>query len=104
MNDKCKYCNYLSKCPEKVEFNSVMCHINRSFPKVVEKSYEDILKENKRLLELCMYALISSTKIYNHELANDTKQAFIKIIKENLNDDTSTLRNKIEKHWNGDKQ
>lgn len=56
-------------------------------------------KENNRLLELCMYALISSTKIYELELANDTKQSFISIIKNNLDDDTYTLREKIKDCW-----
>ena len=60
-------------------------------------------QENQRLLELCMYALIRDTKIYNHELANDTKQAFMKIIKENINDDTYMLRCRILNYWNGDK-
>ena len=62
-------------------------------------AYEDLEKENNRLLELCMYALISSTNIYNHELANNTKKAFIDIIKNNLEDDTHTLREKIKNKW-----
>lgn len=61
--------------------------------------YDKLEKDNNRLLELCMYALISSTKIYNHELATDTKQAFIDIIKNNLNNDTYTLREKIQFQW-----
>ena len=64
----------------------------------------NLQKENKRLYELCMYALISSTKIYNHELAIITKQAFIQIIKENLQEDTFAIRDKIKKYWEtGDK-
>lgn len=59
----------------------------------------NLQQENKRLYELCMYALISSTKIYNHELAINTKQSFIKIIKENLQEDTFTIRDKIKKYW-----
>lgn len=58
-------------------------------------------EENNRLLELCMYALISSTKIYNHELATNTKEKFMNIIKNNLSDDTYTLREKIKKSWEG---
>lgn len=68
-----------------------------------DKDVDDLYKENQRLLELCMYTLISSTKLYNHELANDTKQAFMKIIKENINDDTYMLRCRILNYWNDDK-
>ena len=66
---------------------------------VILDEIENLQKENNRLLELCMYALISSTKIYNHELANNTKKAFIDIIKNNLEDDTHTLREKIKNKW-----
>ena len=58
-----------------------------------------IQNENERLLELCMYALISNTSIYNHELANDTKQSFMKIIKDNIDLDTYSIREKIKKCW-----
>lgn len=60
-------------------------------------------EQNERLLELCMYALIASTKIYNHELANDTKKLFIDIIKNNLNYDTYILKNKLLEAWRSDK-
>ncbi len=43
--NKCKYCDYVSKCSRKCEYNSYLCKVNRSFLKIVEKSYEDILKE-----------------------------------------------------------
>ena len=49
MNDKCKYCDYVSKCSRKCEYDSVSCIINRSFPKVVDKSYEQLKQENKSL-------------------------------------------------------
>lgn len=49
MNNKCKYCDYVSKCNKRVEYDSIMCIIKRSFPKVVSKSYEDILEENQQL-------------------------------------------------------
>ena len=65
----------------------------------IVKENKQLEKENERLLELCMYALISSTDIYNHELAKDTRQAFIDIIKNNLEDDTFELREKIKFYW-----
>jgi hypothetical protein len=49
MNDKCKYCDYVSKCSRICEYNSILCKIQRSFPKVVDKSYEQLQQENKQL-------------------------------------------------------
>lgn len=51
MNDKCKYCDYVSKCSRKCEYNSILCKAQRSFPKVVDKSYEQLQQENKILKE-----------------------------------------------------
>ena len=52
MNDKCKYCDYVSKCSRKCEYDSILCEIHRSFPKVVDKSYEQLQQENKQLKDL----------------------------------------------------
>lgn len=49
MNDKCKYCDYVSKCSRICEYNSILCRTQRSFPKVVDKSYEQLQQENKQL-------------------------------------------------------
>lgn len=51
MNEKCKYCDYVSKCSRICEYNSILCKIQRSFPKVVDKSYEQLKQENKQLKE-----------------------------------------------------
>lgn len=51
MNEKCKYCDYVSKCPRICEYNSYLCKVHRSFPKVVDKSYEQLQQENKQLKE-----------------------------------------------------
>ena len=51
MNDKCKYCDYVSKCSRNCEYDSILCRIKRSFPKVVDKSYEQLQQENKILKE-----------------------------------------------------
>lgn len=34
MNEKCKYCDYVSQCSRKCEYNSILCKLHRSFPKV----------------------------------------------------------------------
>ena len=51
MNDKCKYCDYVSKCSRICEYDSYLCKVHRSFPKVVDKSYEQLQQENKILKE-----------------------------------------------------
>ena len=49
MNDKCKYCDYVSKCSRICEYDSYLCKVHRSFPKVVDKSYEQLQQENQQL-------------------------------------------------------
>lgn len=48
-NEKCKYCDYVSKCSRLCEYGSYLCCLNRSFPKVVDKSYEELQKEVEKL-------------------------------------------------------
>lgn len=49
MNDKCRYCDYVSKCSRQCEYDSILCKINRSFPKIVNKSYQELEEENEDL-------------------------------------------------------
>lgn len=56
-------------------------------------------EEQERLLEICMYALLPK-EIYNHELDISTRNKFMDIIRHNLNDNTSMLRDKIKSVWN----
>ena len=51
MNEKCKYCDYVSKCSRKCEYGSILCLTQRSFSKIVDKSYEELQQENKILKE-----------------------------------------------------
>lgn len=60
---------------------------------------EDLIQIKNRLLELCMYALIRDTKIYNHELDDVHKCKFMVVILTNLNDDTFSLRKKLLETW-----
>lgn len=60
---------------------------------------EKLIYTNKRLLELCVYALIRDTPIYKHELETLTKLNFMDIIMENLDDDTGTLQEKLLMEW-----
>lgn len=66
------------------------------------EAVEELISVNNRLLELCMYALIRDTKMYNHELCHLIKLKFMNIILHNLNDDTYTLRNKLIEAWEED--
>ena len=60
---------------------------------------EKLIYTNKRLLELCVYALIMDTPIYKHELETLTKLKFMDIIMKNLDDDTETLQEKLLMEW-----
>lgn len=52
MNKNCKYCDYISKCSRRCEYDSILCRLNRSFPKIIDKSYEDLQQEVKKQKEV----------------------------------------------------
>ena len=91
------------KLKDEIYKSSAVAETNKELAESYYKDNQKLKEQNERLLELCMYALISSTKIYNHELANDTKKLFIDIIKNNLNYDTYILKNKLLEAWRSDK-
>lgn len=80
MNEKCKYCDYVSKCSRFCEYNSIMCLTHRSFPKIVDKTYEELEKENRELKTL----LKGTTHCYDEE---DDKQ---------LREENEELKNKLK--------
>ena len=57
---------------------------------------DNVLEYIDKLEEKLMYAL-SPTK---HELALNTKTKFKKIIRDNINEDTYTIKQKLKKYWN----
>lgn len=65
----------------------------------IERLLEEIRFKNNRLLELCMYALIRDTDIYNHELDDVTKMLFMTAIANNLTLNTSDLRAYLIDMW-----
>ena len=65
MNKNCKYCDYISKCSRRCEYDSILCRLNRSFPKIIDKSYEDLQQENKKQKEL-IDRLIELNQIINN--------------------------------------
>lgn len=72
MNEKCKYCDYVSKCSRICEYNSYLCKVHRSFPKVVDKSYEQLQQENKQLKEKLDWDLQWALK-YEKQVGNWNK-------------------------------
>lgn len=51
----------------------------------------------EKLENKLMYAL-SPTK---HELAENTKKLFLNIIRENLDEDTYTIKQELKRYWKG---
>lgn len=54
-----------------------------------------LIEEYKKLEEKLMYALSPT----NHELALDTQMNFKKIIRENLDKDTYTIKQELKEYW-----
>lgn len=92
MNDKCKYCDYLSKCSRKCEYNSVLCRINRSFPKTLDIPYKDLQQRIEKTLEFCNYLLqnnvivIDGKKYYKHECDDVITNKLLEILKGDSNE------------------
>lgn len=97
MNEKCKYCDYVSKCSRICEYNSVVCKLHRSFPKTVDKSYEQLQQENQQLKDKLSKI---ETLIINHNcdtgdiyykynskfLKSELKQRILEIVYEERSD------------------
>jgi hypothetical protein len=89
----------MSKMLSKMNLISVVQQLPNEDIETIQGYVEMIEKENTRLLELCMYGLIRDTKIYNREIDDVTKLKFMSTIKNNLTDDTYTLRKKLINIW-----
>lgn len=70
--------------------------------KDLENTIDELRIQYNQLLELCMYALIRDTKIYNHKLDDVTKLKFMNIIRTNLDADTHALRKHLIEVWEGE--
>lgn len=51
MNENCKYCKNAKTCLENAEYNSIYCQLHKRIPKVIGKTYEELLEENQQLKE-----------------------------------------------------
>lgn len=88
MNDKCKYCDYVTKCSRKCEYGSTLCIINRSFPKVVDKTYETILQENQQLKSIIEKTIEhikdKINKSFNYDYGFDTRNPSDRLFAETI--------------------
>ena len=57
-------------------------------------------KEQEKLIEIYDEKLMFALSPTTHELAQDTKINFKKIIRENINDDTYTIKKVLKDYWN----
>lgn len=57
------------------------------------------IKNQERIIELLVYALIKNTKIYNHELAKDTLETMKNIVYYNQKETTDELTNRLLDYW-----
>lgn len=110
MNEKCKYCDYVSQCSRICEYGSILCKLHRSFPKVVNKSYEQLQQENKRLNGAIQTydILLKSNVEENKQLSKDIDMWNKKY--NNIFDENKRLKiqisareevcNRLENNWN----
>ena len=103
MNEECKYCDYVSECSRYCEYDSLMCKLQRSFPKIVDKSYEQLQQENKQLKDKLSKI---ETLIINHNcdtgdiyykynskfLKSELKQRILEIVYEQGSDSNENRR------------
>ena len=105
MSEKCKYCDYVSKCSRFCEYNSVMCLMHRSFPKIVDKTYEELEKENQELkkqLENCYcnrtdcVGRIKDSKLYDSlvQKIENQQQEFIEWLEKEI----EAIENKLNRY------
>ena len=84
MNEKCKYCDYVSKCSRICEYNSYLCKVHRSFPKVVDKSYEQLQQENKQLNGAVQtYEILLKTNVEENKQLKEELECTIGIVEHN---------------------
>lgn len=49
MSEECKYCKTSQTCLEMAEYGSIYCLLHRRIPRVIEKTYEELQRENQEL-------------------------------------------------------
>lgn len=92
MNEKCKYCDYVSKCSKKCEYDSIICKVQISFPKVVDKSYEQLQQKNEELKERITYLEHSNNR--REDIISEQRQEI-----NNLEDNWNKLKDYVVIEW-----
>ena len=62
----------------------------------IQQAIENLLKAYKQYENKLMFALSPTT----HELASETQRNFKKIIAQNIDEDTYTIKKELKKYWN----
>ena len=96
MSEKCKYCDYVSKCSRFCEYNSVMCLMHRSFPKIVDKTYEKLEKENEELKKQLHEASIEIQSLIEEDMSCPSNCSKIRRLKEQQKEFIEWLEECIE--------
>lgn len=103
LREECYKCLNNQSCISAADYGSIYCMSHRKFKmpnneidSIVEDFNENKITPNQAREKLCL-----PKRIYNHELADKTKEAFKNIIKKNINEDTYTIRNEIVRYWDG---
>lgn len=96
MSEKCKYCDYVSKCSRSCEYNSIMCLMHRSFPKIVDKTYEELEKENEELKKQLHEASIEIQSLIEEDMSCPSNCSKLRRLKEQQKEFIEWLEECIE--------
>ena len=95
MSEKCKYCDYVSKCSRFCEYNSIMCLMHRSFPKIVDKTYEELEKENEELKKQLHEASIEIQSLIEEDISCPSNCSKLRKLRNQQKEFIEWLENKL---------
>ena len=100
MSEKCKYCDYVSKCSRFCEYNSIMCLMHRSFPKIVDKTYEELEKENQELKKQLHEASLQIQSLIEEDMTCPSNCDKLRRMKEQQKEFIEWLEKEIQRQEN----
>lgn len=100
MSEKCKYCDYVSKCSRFCEYNSIMCLMHRSFPKIVDKTYEELEKENQELKKQLHEASLQIQSLIEEDMSCPSNCSKLRRMKEQQKEFIEWLEKEIQRQEN----
>ena len=95
MSEKCKYCDYVSKCSRFCEYNSIMCLMHRSFPKIVDKTYEELEKENQELKKQLHEASLQIQSLIEEDMSCPSNCSKLRKLRNQQKEFIEWLENKL---------